>query len=100
MYSNVPFQWETYNTGFQEMGKDSQRKQKRGDILSQLPSSEMDKHEPNSNFLCESDWAIQFGQAYDKNHFIFNMILFYTPYRSALSSFAPWDLFEARMLFI
>lgn len=54
MYSNVPFQGETYDTGFQEVGKGSQRKQKRGDILSQLPSSAMDKHESTFNFLCES----------------------------------------------
>lgn len=60
----------------------------------------MDKQESTFNFLCESkDWAIWFGQAYNKN-FKFNIVLFYTQYKSAFSSFAPWDLFEARLLFM
>lgn len=59
----------------------------------------MDKHESTFNFFYEwKDWAIWFGQAYHKNHFIFNMVVSYTQYISVLSSFASWDLFEARLL--
>lgn len=53
MYSNVPFQGEMYDTGFQEVEKGSLRKCKR-DVLSQSPSSQMGKHEQTFNFLCES----------------------------------------------
>lgn len=53
-YSNLPFQGEVYDTGFQEVENGSQRKNMR-DVLSQSPSSQMGKHDPTPNFHCESE---------------------------------------------